>query len=462
MNIVKLQAENIKRIVAVEIEPDGALVQITGRNGAGKSSILDAIWWALAGERSHQSAPIRKGSDTARIRLDLGDVIVTRQFAKRAVAEGAPEGAPDAVVTRITVETAEGARFPSPQTMLDALLGSLSFDPLAFARASDRAQVEMLAGLCGVDLATVERANKGDFDRRRDCNRDAKQKRSAAGQIAVPSDTPDAEISVAELAQKLRTVEAENRAHDRERSGREGTAARISRERSDADAIERLGAETVEAAERRAADLRSEADAVLARANIEQQKAEQQARSMREPADKAEARLLSLDPVDPDTDTEPFQQKIEDAERVNRDVAAAERKHALSLDAIEAERKAKALTDSMDARRRKVANAIAAADLGIEGLTVQDGRVMLGAVPFEQASDAERLRLSCAIAMRGDAKLKVLRVRDGSLLDADSLALLREMAESADYQVWIEMVDSSGTVGIVIEDGRVKADATDE
>ena len=49
MNIVKLRAENIKRIVAVEIEPDGALVQITGRNGAGKSSVLDAIWWALAG-----------------------------------------------------------------------------------------------------------------------------------------------------------------------------------------------------------------------------------------------------------------------------------------------------------------------------------------------------------------------------------------------------------------------------
>ena len=124
MNIVKLQAENIKRIVAVEIKPDGALVQITGRNGAGKSSVLDAIWWALAGERSHQSAPIRKGADTARIKLDLGEVVVTRHFAKRE---------DDSVVTRITVENAEGARFPSPQKMLDSLLGSLAFDPLAFA-----------------------------------------------------------------------------------------------------------------------------------------------------------------------------------------------------------------------------------------------------------------------------------------------------------------------------------------
>ena len=176
MNIVKLQAENIKRIVAVEIEPDGALVQITGRNGAGKSSVLDSIWWALAGERSHQSAPIRKGADTARISLDLGEVVVTRHFAKRE---------DDSVVTRITVENAEGARFPSPQNMLDSLLGSLSFDPLAFARASDREQVEQLAGLCGVDMAAIERAHKGDYERRRDCNRDAKQKLAAASQITV-------------------------------------------------------------------------------------------------------------------------------------------------------------------------------------------------------------------------------------------------------------------------------------
>ena len=81
---------------------------------------------------------------------------------------------------------------------------------------------------------------------------------------------------------------------------------------------------------------------------------------------------------------------------------------------------------------------------------------MLGDHPFDQASDAERLRASCAIAMRGDAKLRVLRVRDGSLLDEDSLRLLSEMAEAEDWQCWVERVDTSGKVGIVIEDGKVK------
>lgn len=48
MKIIALQAENVKRLVAIEIRPDGNLVQITGKNGAGKTSVLDCIWWALA------------------------------------------------------------------------------------------------------------------------------------------------------------------------------------------------------------------------------------------------------------------------------------------------------------------------------------------------------------------------------------------------------------------------------
>lgn len=49
MKIVSLTAENVKKLTVVEITPAGNLVQITGKNGQGKSSVLDAIWWALAG-----------------------------------------------------------------------------------------------------------------------------------------------------------------------------------------------------------------------------------------------------------------------------------------------------------------------------------------------------------------------------------------------------------------------------
>ena len=119
MKIVKLEVENIKRVVKVDITPGGLMVLITGPNGAGKSSVLDAIWWALAGERSHQSAPIRTGEKTARVSLDLGDVAVTREWARRSESDGATS-TPERVTTRLTVENADGSRFTSPQKMLDS------------------------------------------------------------------------------------------------------------------------------------------------------------------------------------------------------------------------------------------------------------------------------------------------------------------------------------------------------
>ena len=52
--------------------------------------------------------------------------------------------------------------------------------------------------------------------------------------------------------------------------------------------------------------------------------------------------------------------------------------------------------------------------------------------------------------------VRVLRVTDGSLLDSENLELLAELAREHDFQVWVERVDESGTVGVVIEDGQVR------
>ena len=101
--------------------------------------------------------------------------------------------------------------------------------------------------------------------------------------------------------------------------------------------------------------------------------------------------------------------------------------------------------------------AIQQAKLPVEGVAFGDDSIMLNGVPFEQASDAEQLRASCAIAMAGNPTLRVIRVRDGSLLDSEFLAIVAQMAEERDYQVWIERVEP-GKQGFVIEDGMVKTE----
>ena len=79
MKIIELQAENVKRLKAVEITPNGTLQVIGGKNAQGKSSVLDAIWLALGGGKAAKDTPlpIRDGEATAKVRLDLGDLVVT-------------------------------------------------------------------------------------------------------------------------------------------------------------------------------------------------------------------------------------------------------------------------------------------------------------------------------------------------------------------------------------------------
>jgi hypothetical protein len=92
----------------------------------------------------------------------------------------------------------------------------------------------------------------------------------------------------------------------------------------------------------------------------------------------------------------------------------------------------------------------------VDGLSFGTDEVLYNGLPLAQASSAEQLRVSVAIAMAANPKLRVLRIKDGSLLDEYSLQTLADTAEMNDFQIWIERVDTSGSVGVVMEDGNAR------
>ena len=92
----------------------------------------------------------------------------------------------------------------------------------------------------------------------------------------------------------------------------------------------------------------------------------------------------------------------------------------------------------------------------IEGLSFDDSTVTFKGIPIDQLGEAEAIRISTAIAMAANPKLRVIRILHGEALDEDSLAIIAKMAEENDFQVWMAKVDSTGKVGIVMEDGMVK------
>ncbi|MBY0256927.1 AAA family ATPase [Methylobacterium sp.] len=425
MKIIELQAENVKRLRAVTISPEGNIVEISGRNGQGKTSVLDAIWWAVSGTTHIQAVPIRKGENEARIRLDLGDLKVIRTFRRRE--EGGH-------TTSLVVESADGARYQSPQKMLDSLLSALSFDPLAFTRMDGKAQLETLKRFVpGVDFAAIEKASKADFDRRTEVNRTIRTLRSQAVSIEVPAGTPAERIDDAALVAKLEEAGEFNTDLERRRIRRE--------QAEDEVAAQEASIETLRA---RAKQLRHDADEADAEAD------KINARMVVTRGKLADAEALP-EPID----TLDLRQRIADAGRINAAVAQREQRERIEKQVQAAETEAAALTKAIEDRATQKREAIAKADLPVPGIGFGEDEILLNEVPFDQASSAEQLRTSVAIAIAANPKLRVIRIQDGSLLDEEAMRILAEMAQAADYQVWIERVGAGSTVGIVIEDGAV-------
>ena len=426
MKIITLTAENIKKLTAVEITPDGNLVQITGRNGQGKSSVLDAIWWALAGKDTIQSAPIRRGETEALIELDLGEIKVTRRFKQR---EGEP------YTTSIIVENADGARFPSPQRMIDSLLGEISFDPLAFSRMRPKDQFDLLKRFVpDIDFDEVEAANRADYAERTEINRQANQARTLAEQAQLPDDLPAERLDEGALVDELENIGQRNAEIEQRRARREEA-------RRNAEALE----STAEQKRARAVELRAEADGLDAEAS-----------GLAEKATTLSNQLATAEPLPQPASAANVRTRLDEAGRINSFIDKRETRDAQNAEVKRLESQSQTLTEGMEAREREKREAVAAAKLPVDRIAFGDDQILMDGVPFDQASDADKLRASVAIAMATNPKLQVLRIRDGSLLDEDSLKALAEMADREDYQIWIERVSDSGSVGFVLEDGHLK------
>ena len=432
MKIINLQAENVKRIVAVDITPDGNFVEITGKNGQGKTSVLDSIWWALAGTRSHQAEPIRTGEEKAKIRIEFGgepgnpELIVTRGFQRKK--DGSD------ITTKIMVETADGARYNSPQAVLDRFIGSLAFDPLAFSRAKPEKQFDELKRFVpGVDFdqMDVDRANW--YKWRTDENRQAKQARSAAEAMGKLEEVEA--VVIADILKALNKARDENTTIALTETKRKTYTHNIAQYE---DQIEFA---------RKDADARIEQIEKELKLDVKQ---------LEEVIEATKSDLEKLPDEQKPWDTDDLERQLETAEETNSKAAQFKQQQEHLEHAVAHEEASAGLTEQIEAQDKEIAEAIAAADMPVEGVDLTGGIVRLNGVPFEQASDAEQLRVSTAIAMSDNPKLRVIRIRDGSLLDDDSMELLREMAIKNDFQIWIERVDSTGKVGVVIEDGQVK------
>lgn len=395
MKIVGLEVSNIKRVSAVDIDPDKNFVVIGGNNAQGKSSVLDSITYALCGKRSLPDDPIKHGKRKAEIVVDMDDIVVKRTFSGSG--------------TKLKVTSKNGS-VSSPQKILDGLIGKLSFDPLSFAKMDSKKQLEQLKKLVGLDFEDLDIDRQALYEERALVNRELKAYELQLEQMAYPQPgTPAEEVDVVGLSKKLRHQQAEN---------------------SKIEELERL-VKHLDAEEKRMHEeiLRIEA--------------------------KKSSVLSELGQMER-SDEDGTMGQIEKAEETNRNVRLS-RKRSEVRAGIHREKEA---SDSLTERIKDIDNKkrlrMESARFPISGLSFSDDGVIYNGVPFNQASESEKLKVSIAIGMAMNPNLRVLIVKDAALLDSQSLNMIKELAGDNDFQIWLERVGEGEECSVIIEDGSVK------
>lgn len=426
--IVGLKIENIQRLTAVEIAPSGTLVKICGNNAEGKSSILDAIAMAIGGADEISQRPIHDGADHGSVVLTLDDLVITRKFNRRE--DGTTS-------TSLTVAGKNGAKFPSPQAILDSLTGKLTFDPLEFMELNAGEQRDAVIKLCGIDTTKVDAEIKELVETR---SAKARELKSLGAAKTLDHTIPKVERDVAALSSGLAEAIKSNSALVQLRSNKSQAEVCLARENAQEAGcrglITSLEAQLTEARVCLAASLSA---AVSLRANLDS-------------ADKDIANFkvidtagLSAQLANIGSDNAAIRAEIEKG-RHNEEIAG--RAHFLE-----------ALSTATDEKRKERIALISKAEFPLEGMSFDELGVVYCGQPLSQASDAQKIAISVAMGFSLNPTLKVLLIRRGALLDNRHLQVVADMAKQAGGQVWIELVGERDDCQIIIEDGKVKETA---
>lgn len=411
--IIRLQISNLLRVKCADIRPEDNLVLVGGRNDSGKSSTLNAVALALSGKDA-PSKPIHDGAESGQVILETEELIVTRRFTESG--------------STLEVRDRAGARISRPQEKLDTLVSRVSFDPFEFTRQDAQKQLATLKTITGLDFTALDQEASAVFDKRTMVNRQIKELDAQLKTVALIAGVPEEEVKVADVLSKLDAAKEHN-----------------SQNQTDRETLSDLN-DTIDTW---AEKILSTKNQIKQLEELLSQQESDQVRMIQE-RESAKAHVANLK----DIDTEPMLAEIRDADTINEQVRNnrtwREKQKEVEQRTLTAAGYTKRISEIAAEKERL----LAAAPFPVEGLGFDDAGVTFKGIPFPQHGMATQLRVSVAIARSLNPKLPVMLVRDGSLLDDNSLALLKEEADTHGLQVWLEVVSSDAENCVVfMEDG---------
>lgn len=412
VKINKLEIENVKRVKAVTIEPtSNGLTILGGNNNQGKTSVLDAIAWALGGNKYKPSKPARDGSmNPPTLRLELSNGLIVERKGKNS----------DLKVTDPSGQKAG-------QQLLDSFVEELALNLPKFIESSAKDKANTLLQIIGVGekLWELDRKEERLYNERRAIGQIADQKKKYAAEQPQYPEAPNELVSIADLIHEQQEILARNGENARKRQNRENIVNKMH----------------------------------LSEARLKQLKeqlAQEEAIHDKLMGDYVEANKSIEDLVD--ESTEEIENSIANIEEINRKVRA-------NLDKEKAEEDAKQYKsqyDNLSAEIQKVrderTSLLDSADLPLPGLSVEDGELVFEGQKWDNMSGSQQLRVSTAIVRKLKPECGFVLLDKLEQMDIPTLTEFGKWLESEGLQAIATRVSSGEECQIIIEDGYVVSD----
>lgn len=419
VKINRLELENVKRVRAVALEPTAnGLTVIGGRNGQGKTSVLDAIAWALGGEKYRPSRPEREGSVLPPdIRVELSNGIVVERKGKNGA---------------LRVTDPSGAR--RGQQLLDEFVEKLALNLPKFMEASDRDKASTLLNIIGVgeQLAALEKAEREIYHERLTVGRVADQKKKYAAELPGYDDAPEDIVSAGDLIRQQQDILARNGENARKRA----RLNEITFEKHRIyDEIVRLEDQVIELNKRI-----QERKKVYEQTTKDEEVARTDALDLHdESTAELEANIARVDEINAKVRANLDRQRaMEDAQQF------CEQYNALSLRIEEVRGQKRALLDG--------------AALPLPGLSVEDGALTYNGQAWDCMSSSEQLKVATAIVRKLNPECGFVLVDKLEQMDPQTMREFGAWLEGEGLQVIATRVSTGDECEIIIEDGAVVRD----